>query len=72
MLAVLEDKSSSSDDNRLAPLEPVVERACSTDPSFIFITFDSCLGGVLSECCTEKDEKELPVSRRLINERIQI
>ena len=70
---MLEDKSSSSDDdNRLAPLEPVVERACSTDPSFIFITFDSCLGGVLSECCTEKDEKELPVSRRLINERIQI
>ena len=49
MLAELKDNSSPSgddEDNELAPLEPVVERACSTYTCFVYSTFGSGIGGV--------------------------
>ena len=38
-----------NEDNELAPLEPVVEKAGSTSTSFAFSTVSSHLGGVASE-----------------------
>ena len=50
------------EDNELALLEPVVEGADSTPTSFVY----QCLW------CAKKDEKEHPVPRRLVDERIRI
>ena len=40
------------EDNKLAPLEPAVERSGSVSTSFAHCTFGSRLGGVVLEACT--------------------
>ena len=42
------DKWDKDENNELAPLEPVVERAGLTATFFIYSTFGSRLGGVAS------------------------
>ena len=51
------------EDNDLALLEPVLERAGSISTSFAYSTFGGRLDGATFGICTERDEKELSVPR---------
>ena len=55
------------EDNELALLEPVVERARSTSTSFTYNTFGSRFGGAAYGMVHWKDENEPPAKRRLVD-----
>ena len=61
-----------SEDNELAPLEPVVERAGQTSTCFAYSTFCSRLVGATSGCCAEEDENECTFSKQRVDELIRV
>ena len=58
------------EDNELAPLKPVVERAGSTSTCFVYSTFGSHLGG--EACIMLRKMKTPPVPRWWVYEQIWI
>ena len=61
-----------NEDNELAPLEPAMERACSTSTSLPLVPLVAILVERLPKCCSKKNEKDPPVPRRQIDERIRL